>query len=245
MKARLIGCDVLHRELCAASARSPLEVDLEFLPKALHDQGAKAMRVKLQERIDEASAAGYDVVLMGYALCGTGLAGLTARTVPVVIPRAHDCIGLLLGSHERYSEHFAANPGTYYRSTGWLERGKGIEPLMRDRTGAGATLDALIERYGEDNGQFLYEEMTRYQSAYRQLTYIRTGLEPDGRFEAEARAEAAARGWQYEGIDGSTAWIERLMAESWDEREFLILAPGWRSVARYDGRIIDKEPCEG
>ena len=30
------------------------------------------------------------------------------------------------------------------------------------------TRDALVERYGEDNGVFLYEELTRYQSAYSQ-----------------------------------------------------------------------------
>jgi hypothetical protein len=245
MRALLIGCDVLHRELCAASARSPLEVDMEFLPKALHDEGAKAMRLKLQERIDAASAAGYEVVLMGYALCGTGLAGLEARSAPVVIPRAHDCIGLLLGSHALYAEHFANNPGTYYRSTGWLERGKNVAPILRDRTGAGATLDSLIERYGEDNGTYLYEEMARYQNIYRQLTYIKTGLEPDGRFEAEAQAEAETKGWNYQCVEGSLGWIERLMAESWDEAEFLVLTPGWRSVALHDGRIIGKEPCEG
>ena len=41
-----------------------------------------------------------------------------------------------------------------------------------------------MERYGEDNGQFLYEELTLYQSAYSQLTYIATEIDPDTRFEA-------------------------------------------------------------
>ncbi len=36
----------------------------------------------------------------------------------------------------------------------------------------GCTLDELIERYGEDNGRFLYHELTRYQQAYQQLTFI-------------------------------------------------------------------------
>ncbi|MFV1980286.1 MAG: DUF1638 domain-containing protein [Rhodothermia bacterium] len=33
-----------------------------------------------------------------------------------VLPRAHDCITLLMGSRTRYLEYFKAHPGTYFRS---------------------------------------------------------------------------------------------------------------------------------
>ena len=65
-----------------------------------------------------------------------------------------------------------------------------------------------MERYGEDNGRFLYEELTRYRQTYRQLTFIETGLEPDGRFEAGARAEAAEKGWTFEKIRGDLEFFE-------------------------------------
>jgi len=41
-----------------------------------------------------------------------------------VVPRAHDCITLLLGSKERYAKLFGERPGTYWYSAGWLEIGK-------------------------------------------------------------------------------------------------------------------------
>ena len=42
--------------------------------------------------------------------------------MPLVIPRAHDCIALFMGSRQRYREYFDAHPGTYYRTSGWIER---------------------------------------------------------------------------------------------------------------------------
>ena len=129
------------------------------------------------------SAEKYDAIALGYGLCGNGLAGVEARSIPLVLPRAHDCITLLMGSRTRFESYFQDHPGVYYRSAGWVERGADLEPLARNQTGMGFTLDALIERYGEDNGRFLYEELTRYQQTYQQLTFIETGIEPDDRFE--------------------------------------------------------------
>ena len=178
--------------MCAVIARSPNEVDVEFLPKGLHDLGCSSMRKRLQDAIDQTDPEAYEAVLLGYALCGNGTAGLTARTLPLVIPRAHDCIALLMGSRERYQKYFEQNRGVYFRSTGWLERGEDLEQetlrVVRNKTGAGYTRDELVLRYGEENGQYLFDELNAYQSAYRQLTYIATGLEPDDRFERQARA---------------------------------------------------------
>ena len=39
MRLKLISCEVLYREMCAAISRAPHEVDVEFLPKGLHDEG--------------------------------------------------------------------------------------------------------------------------------------------------------------------------------------------------------------
>src|SRR5512135_166041 len=179
MRLLVIGCEVLLRELCDAVARSPHQADVQFHTKGLHDRGSKSMRATLQAAIDEVAPGSYDAILLGYGLCGNGLAGLEARSIPLVIPRAHDCIALLMGSKDCFERYFQDHPRVYYRSAGWVERGADLEPLARTQTGMGYTLDALIERYGEDNGRFLYDELTRYRRAYEQLTFIETGIEPD------------------------------------------------------------------
>lgn len=110
MKLRLIACEVLLRELCSVIARSPHQVDLGFLPKGLHDIGSSGMVARLQSAVDAVEPAEYDAVIMGYALCNNGVAGLKARTLPVVIPRGHDCMTLFFGSRQRYMEYFDKNP---------------------------------------------------------------------------------------------------------------------------------------
>ncbi|MGA2271422.1 MAG: DUF1638 domain-containing protein [Bryobacteraceae bacterium] len=246
MRLKLISCEVLYREMCAAVARSPHQVDIEFLPKGLHDLGGPAMRARLQEMADGVDPTQYEAVLLGYALCGNGVAGLVSRALPLVIPRAHDCIALLMGSRERYWAYFENNPGVYFRSTGWLERGENLEQatltVVRDKTGVGYTLEELISRYGEDNGSYLFEQFNGYQRNYRQLAYIATGLEPDGRFERQAREEAARRGWKFDMLRGDLRLFERLVAGDWDEADFLVVPPGWRVRPTYDGGIIEKEP---
>lgn len=241
MRLQLISCEVLYREMCDAVARSPHQVDVQFLSKGLHDLGGKGMRKELQQRIDAVSAATCDAVLMGYALCGNGLHGLEAREVRLVAPRAHDCIALLMGSRQRYAEFFEANPGTYFRSTGWLERGKSLHQLTMGSSTIGTSLDELIEKYGEENGQYLFEEFTRYQQHYRQLTYIESGLEPDDRFAEEAGREAAGRGWEFTRVRGNLNLFHKLVKGDWPEREFLVVPPGWRIAASYDEQVIRAE----
>jgi Protein of unknown function (DUF1638) len=238
MRLKLIGCEVLFREMCHACAHSPHQVDVEFLPKGLHDLGGKPMAAKIQEAVDRTPEGVYQAILLGYGLCGNGLEGLTARHTRLVLPRAHDCIALLLGSHERYQAYFADNPGTFYRSTGWLERGQGLQQLTHHTTGFDESLETLIGKYGEDNGRYLYEEMTRYRAQYRKLTFIETGLEADGKFIAEAAAEAKEKGWSFERMLGDLAWLGRMVEGEWTEAEFVVAEPGQRIAASYDNRVM-------
>jgi hypothetical protein len=234
MRLKLISCEVLFREMCDACAHSPHQVDLDFLPKGLHDLGGKTMAEKLQEVVDRVPEGIYKAILLGYGLCGNGLDGLSARHTRLVAPRAHDCIALLMGSRERYQTYFESNPGTYYRSTGWLERGKGLQQLTHNTTGFDEPMEMMVQKYGEDNGRYLYEEMTRYRSQYSKLTFIETGLEANGNFIAEAKEN----GWSFERLPGNLAWLRRMVQGEWAEAEFVVALPGQRIVASYDIGVL-------
>lgn len=233
MRLKLIACEILYREICAAVARSPNQVDIEFLPKGLHDRGAAAMVERLQAALDTVDESRYEAVVFGYALCGTGLVGLTARGRPVVLPRGHDCITLFLGAKERYIEYFSSHPGVYFKTSGWIERGEDLK-----QTAMGNTYNSLVARFGEEKAAFVWEQLTHN---YRQLTFIEMGVEPDGRFERETREEATRRGWQFEKVRGDMSLIERLVDAKWEAEDFLVVPPGWRVVARYDDSIIGAE----
>src|SRR5512141_1788232 len=114
MRYKVIACEVFYREICFAAARSPHTIDLEFLPKGLHDIGAEGMSSRLQAVVDRVEPGRYDAIILGYALCNNGTAGLKAGHTRIVIPRAHDCITLFFGSSERYLRYFNDHPGVYY-----------------------------------------------------------------------------------------------------------------------------------
>ncbi len=48
MRLKLIACEILYREFCWAVARSLHRVDVEFLPKGLHDIGQAGMHARLK-----------------------------------------------------------------------------------------------------------------------------------------------------------------------------------------------------
>src|ERR1017187_9665354 len=110
MRLKAIFCQVLTREMNSAISRSPHSVEPEMLSMGLHDLGA-SMRRYLQERIDAADEEEYDGIILGYALCGRGTEGLRAGKTQLVLPRAHDCIGLLMGSRHVYQHYFDTHPG--------------------------------------------------------------------------------------------------------------------------------------
>ena len=231
MRLKAIICQVFTREMEAVCSRTPNAVDVEILTMGLHDLGAQ-MRPHLQERIVAADLAGYDAIVLAYGLCGRGTEGLRAAKTPLVLPRVHDCIGMLMGGRERYQEYFENHPGVYYRSPGWIEfqsPGSTLEPAFaasKRVLGERRSLEQLIEQYGDENGRYLFDQFTAYRRRYSGLTYISTGVEGDPGFRDQARGEAQTHGWAFDDFEGSLGLLQRLVDGDWDAVNFLIVPPG-------------------
>jgi len=242
LNLKLIACEILYREFCAAIARSKHRVDVEFLPKGLHDIGQAGMSARLREVLDDVDPSQYDAVLLGYGLCSNGVAGLAAREVPLVIPRAHDCITLFLGSKERYLDYFQNNPGVYFKTSGWIERGDGLAQMgpesVQHTAGMNQTYEELVAKYGEDNGRFLHEQLSQMTRHYSRLTYIEMGIEPDGRFEEQTRREAAEQELQFEKLVGDMTIVQSLVDGPWDSDRFLVVPPECSIAASFDEGIV-------
>ena len=247
LRLRAISCEVLARPVYAAAARSPHVVDVTLLRRRLHDT-PELLRGRLQAEIDAAGEAdpAYDAVVLAYGLCGGASAGIAAAGVPLVAPRAHDCITLLLGSRDRYEREFAAHPGTYWYAPDYLERSDTDDgDTAGGLVGIGATTDEAegaayaeyVERFGEDNAAYLMEVTGAWRSHYDRAAFLDTGVRDTAGLEERVRGEALRRGWLFERLRGELVLIRRLLDGDWDE-DFLVLAPGQRLAMSYDPAII-------
>jgi len=251
-KYKFIGCEIIYREACYLAATGPHMVDLQFLRKGLHDLETPDMLARIQGAIDEVDPRmGYEAVLLGYARCNDGLAGIVARDVPLVIPRAHDCITFFFGSRQAYKRHFDDHPGTYYMTTGWSERnnssaeGELSHPAydtqgVMGKLGLTESYEQLVAKHGKDNADFIVETLGDWQSNYSKILYLEMGVCDEGPFIDSAGRTAERRNWQFELREGDWSLLEKLFLGRWDE-DFLIVRPGQRIVARNDDRILDVE----
>jgi hypothetical protein len=245
MRLRVIACDVFCREVCAQIVTSPHTIDVEFLPKGLHDLGAEPMLARLQDVVDRPRPVRYDAVVLVYGLCNNGLSGLSARSTRIVLPRAHDCIAVFLGSRDRYREQFHAHPGTYYRTPGWLEHAdtevEGATSIS-EKLGLFLQYEELVAKYGEDNAKYIMETMGDGLANYDRLAYIRMGLPDENRFREQAVREAAEKKLHFEEIDGSMDWLRRLLHGDWS-RDVLVLEPGETIRPSHDDDVVKAAPA--
>jgi len=238
-RLKFIGCEIIHREACLLAARSPCAVDLQFLRKGLHDLRTPEMLARVQAAVDE-TPADYEAIILGYARCNDGVVGLTARDVPLVVPRAHDCITFFFGGRRAYREYFDARPGTYYRTTGWLERdsaGAGDPDNVMTQLGLDRSHEELVARYGRENAEFIARTMGGWQVNYDNLCYLEMGVCDERAFVAAARAEARRRGWSFDHRRGDWTLLEKLFFGDWDD-DFVVLQSGQRLAACNDDRVL-------
>jgi hypothetical protein len=237
MKLKCLACEALARIAYICAAHSPHVVDVELYRIGLHSD-PDDLRTRLQARIDALSEEAYDAIVMAYGLCGKATAGLVARETPLVLPRAHDCITLYLGSRERYGEQFRTNPGTYWYTLDYRERAQGTMSLGAEaETQTQEMYQEYVRRYGEDNAAYLMEVLGAWQQHYDRAAFIDMGVGDSAEVEAQTRADAARRGWTFERMAGDLILIRRLLQGEWDD-DFLILGPGQCVVMTADERVF-------
>jgi hypothetical protein len=76
------------------------------------------------------------------------------------------------------------------------------------------------------------------------MTFIEMGVEPDDRFLKTARERAAEHRLAFAHEQGSMRLLLNLMNGEWDEKDFLVVPPGWKLAARVDEAIVVAEKVE-
>jgi hypothetical protein len=236
---KLIACNVFFREICLEAAASPHTIDAEFTEKGDHEK-SDVLRDIIRKKIDAAEASGknYDAILLGYGLCGNALAGIGAARTRIVLPRAHDCCTVFLGSKEKFRRHFADNPSRPFSSAGYMERGDSHinTSEVHKALGLHKTYEEYAALYGEENARYIMETLAPAADVGREKEVVFIDM-PETRFLGYGRKceeETRGAGKEFILLEGDIGLIRRLLRGEWNAGEFLVLEPGQRIVPVYD-----------
>ncbi len=236
MRLKLISCEVFNREMAAASARSPNQIEVEFLPVALHKNGCGVRRRRLQNAIDEAEAGRFQAVLLGYGLCSMEFNGIKARSIPLVVPRSFDCISRFMVPAAAL-DFLHLNPDRLLH--GQTGRNPGLLSDLDSSRGVKAEqsygFEQLSAQYGEDVAKYFSEEFTHSNSGSRQDVFnVPTGT----RLLKSSRFDCLPS-------DGSPLsqrqLIQYLVDGYWSFEQFLVIPPGWQLLNSFETGITAAE----
>lgn len=244
MNLKVIACKVLFRELSLLAAHSKNFIDITYLRQGFHNE-PEVLRKMLQHEIDKLDAhedcysykpngnKDFDGILIGYGLCSNGIIGLCSQRYRLIIPRAHDCITLFLGSKEKYKDYFDSHKGVYWYTPGWLDNTPmpGQERYEYHR-------NHYIEKYGEDNADYLMDMEQGWFKEYKWCTYIEWPQLNLPHYKEYTRQCADFLHWNYDEVMGSSVLLDEFLEGIWDESKFQIVPPGKKVAPSFDEKII-------
>lgn len=203
----LVCCDVFKSQI---EKLGSIPADLIYLEQMLHRTPEK-LRQELQNIIE--SSCRYKTILFAYGLCSNALVGLkSGKNQRLVIPKTDDCVGLTLGSREKYLSEFQKESGTYYFTSGWVSAAK--DPLKEYWEN--------IEKYGEEDAAWIAEEMLKH---YTRAAFIKTN---DSRDEASidyVKQFVVFFKLNYVEIEGNDCYLRDLINGSWGDH-FVVVENG-------------------
>ncbi len=233
-KVAIIACGVLAPDIRHVAEQIGMTAEMVFLKGGLHDEPNK-LRAALQEKIDELSAEDtYQRIIIGYGICGRGTIGIAARNTPLVIPRVHDCIALLLGSDAEYKKQFRSYPGTYYISPGWMI--EKVQPASQDEKisawDAMRDMDQLEKTHGPEKAQHVTDFLNSWKKNYQRAAYINSPGKNQKHACDHAKQMADQFGWLFEELPGSSRMFVKMLTAAESDADLLVVPP--HCVTEYD-----------
>lgn len=260
MRFKVITCESLSREMYFAASLSEHIIDFKFFNRDYHDIPEK-MNKALQTEIDftsfkmwdrinscdvikcpSCSNEKYDYIIIGIGLCGNAISNIHARTIPLIVPKAHDCNTFLLGSKEKFKEFINEEPGTIFYHFGQVERtgAKKVDSIPKT-TGLGKSIEEYIKKYGKENAEYIKEMEYNWVRFHKRAAYlfpqkISSNLK---RKKLEEVCEYVKQfNWNVVELFENKMFFIKLLNGKWNKKDFLVVPVGKKIVATNDDDII-------
>ena len=228
----LIACEVLRPEVEYLLPSLSESFRISWMKQGLHDTPDQ-LRTEVQQKIYEHEDEGAEVILLGYALCGMGLSGVTSRRAELVLPNVHDCVPLLLGVGQEEANRLSLDGHTLWMSPGWNRYCWEESALHRE----GRYAD-YVERFGKEAADYLFEIEGTYFKDYEAATLIRWPEDwPDmDALVEQSKRIAAVKNLPYGECKGTPVFLRALL-EGGHGPDFLRIPPGSTVELNGDGNL--------
>lgn len=208
MNSAILACNTVADELKLAVKETGAPHPILWIESGLHNSPA-LLRERLQEELCKIKDV--DCVLLAFGFCGNAVLGLKTGDFQLVIPRADDCITLLIGSNEQRLK-VGNGRGTYFLTKGWVDNEKNIWEEYKQS----------VNRFGQCRTDRLYKTLLKH---YRQLGIIDTGAYDLNEFLPTSQVIAKDLNLEHVIISGTTAYFRKLLTGPYDD-DFVVIAPG-------------------
>ena len=207
MKAVLIACSMVRREVECAMEETEIRLPVIWLERGLHND-PKHLKQVLQEEITRCEDQ-YDIILLAYCFCGGALEGLCSQRAKLVFPAFPDCIEMLLHTRGKPSTR---RPDALYFTSAWTV----------DERFIAHEYDAFCKKHGSLRTQKVYRSILR---GYHAVIAIDTGCEAFDALEGIISGTAEKLQLAYGTQRGSDQCFLRLLSGDWKE-DFYIAERG-------------------
>lgn len=246
---KLIACEIYVREICWAISQSSNVIDPQFLSLELHDSPRKGTS-KLQKAINKINLPYCDAILIGYGLCSGLIEGIKANSIPLVIPKVHDCLGLIYGKPLEFESWRKEHPATFFFTPGWIEAPFRKGTLSTDLFEtlpvqiSWSVYSRWIKLYGHAKAQELLNKITNLMLAnYKQIAWIEwEGIFQEDLFCSSIKSFCKNKGWEFIKLKGQPTMILDWVNGRWDSSAFLIVPPKCKVRFTYDENLIEAIP---
>lgn len=208
MKTLLLACETIGDELENAVSQTGCHYETRWIRSGLHNYPNELKSV-LQAALD--SIDGYSRVIMAFGMCGNATIGLKAANFELILPKADDCITLLLGS-AAIRGTLNENGGTYFLTRGWLT---GEENLWKE-------YERTIAKFGVETTESIFDVMLK--------NYKRLGIIDTKSFNVDTilpNTMEIAKTFRLEHmvLHASVDYLCDLLTGPWDHDRFFIVPP--------------------
>ncbi len=109
----------------------------------------------------------------------------------------HRCIS---SAHRKdYLDYFNSHSGIYWYNAGWIE-----STTMPSTERYELMKQEYLEKYGEENAEYLLEEEMRWVKNYQWCTYIKSPIYDKTEYIDFSKHCADGFGWNFDQVDGNT-----------------------------------------